>query len=159
MRGSFAVMSPCGAESLSGMASLPLVVVVPGSHAYGDDMWRRLLERSSDEPLGASDCERLRPGLVAQPANTVTSGGLALAGLYLIGRGRGHRDASRWWTFGSMVAAAGVGSMAYHGPGGRLSHWSHDAALTGMMAFVPVDNLWARGRGGKAPAQAGFAAL
>ena len=122
-------------------------------------MWQRLLHRSSDDPLGASDCERLRPGLIAQPANTVTSGGLLLAGLYVIARGRGHRDASRWWTFGGTVGAAGLGSMAFHGPGGRLSHWTHDAALTAMMAFVPVDNLWARRRGPKAPAQAAYAAL
>ena len=122
-------------------------------------MWRHLLERSSDSPLGASDCERLRPGLVAQPANTATSAGLAVAGLYLIARGTGHRHATRWRTFGSAVTAAGLGSVAYHGPGGRLSHWAHDASTTAMMAFVPVDNLWALSKGSAAPAQAGFAAL
>ena len=122
-------------------------------------MWRRLLERGSDAPLGASDCERLRPGRVAQPANTVTSAGLAVAGLYLMARGTGHTHASRWRTFGSAVTAAGLGSVAYHGPGGRLSHWAHDASTAAMMAFVPVDNLWAVRKGSAAPAQAGFAAL
>jgi hypothetical protein len=122
-------------------------------------MWQRLLERSSDTPLGASDCERLRPGRIAQPANTITSAGLAAAGVYLMARGNGHRHATRWRTFGSAVTAAGLGSVAYHGPGGRLSHWAHDAATTAMMSFVPVDNLRALRNGSPAQAYVGYAAL
>lgn len=41
---------------------------------------------------------------------------------------------------GTTVAAAGLGSAAYHGRGGRLAHWTHDATLLAALAFLPVEN-------------------
>lgn len=103
------------------------------------------------QPLGATDCERIRDGRIAQPANTISSAALAVIGLGIVARGRLRSDPRRSYAFGSTVAAAGIGSVIYHGPGGRLGHWVHDATLASMVAFLPIDNLralrsWRAGR-------------
>lgn len=75
-----------------------------------------------------SDCERVLPG-IGQPINTLTSLGITAIGLRLARRNR--RDsrprAARW--AGWALAAAGIGSAVYHGPGGRLAPWLHDVTL------------------------------
>lgn len=89
----------------------------------------------SDRIVAASDCERCRDGLVAQPVNTASSLAYVAAGAWVWATSRraGHPALA-----GSLaIAAIGVGSVAYHGPGGRLGQWMHDAALvaTGALAL------------------------
>lgn len=74
------------------------------------------------------DCERIRPGLIGQPANTISSLAFIAAAVPLARRGRGWR----WVAVAS--AFEGVGSVGYHGPGGRLAKATHDLGLVAMAA-------------------------
>src|SRR5688572_17850800 len=80
-------------------------------------------------PLGASDCERIRPGRIRQPANTISSAVLIPIGALIAARGRRRGARPLAGAFGTAVAAAGAGSVVFHGPGGRGAHWLHDATI------------------------------
>lgn len=83
---------------------------------------------TSDHPA-RSDCERVLP-VIGQPVNTLTSLAIAAMGIRLATRRAGGsrvRPRTRW--AGLALAAAGVGSAVYHGPGGRLAPWLHDVTL------------------------------
>jgi hypothetical protein len=95
--------------------------------------------------LGAGDCERLRDGLVAQPVNTASALAFVAVGAWLVGRGLragagGPPGQARRGTvaFGLAVAAAGVGSVDYHGPGSPAAHLLHDGGLYAVVGFVAV---------------------
>jgi hypothetical protein len=99
-------------------------------------------------PLGAGDCERLRDGLVAQPVNAASALAYLLAAAWLVRRGSRLEAASRReaLAFGLAVAAAGVGSVDYHGPGSPAARWLHDAGLCAAVSFVAVHDLaWLAG--------------
>jgi hypothetical protein len=93
---------------------------------------------ATDLPLGASDCERIRPGPIAQPANTISAAILAATGAWIARYNRHHRHA---WLVGGTVAGAGVGSVAYHGPGGRFAGWAHDATITAMLGVICLEDI------------------
>lgn len=93
----------------------------------------------SVEHVAASDCERCRPGLIAQPVNTVSSLAFVVSGAALLRSGR-RRDSSTpaetavgWWAVG-----AGLGSVAYHGPGTGFGRYLHDASLLGLLGSMAV---------------------
>jgi hypothetical protein len=119
--------------------------------------------------LGAGDCERLHDGLVAQPVNTASALALVAVGAWLIGRGlrpgagpgrqgtEGSEEPRRGASvgrvgFGLAVAAAGIGSVDYHGPGSPAARLLHDGGLYAVVGFVAVAEV-ARlaGRGRLAP--------
>ena len=79
------------------------------------------------------DCEEIRPGWIGQPSNTVTSLAFLLAARPLLRASR--RPGGRAWA-GVAAAAAieGIGSVGYHGPGGRVSKLIHDAGLVALVA-------------------------
>jgi hypothetical protein len=82
--------------------------------------------------VAASDCERIHDGFLAQPANALSSLAFVLAAVPL-----SRRPAWRW--VAAALAFEGVGSVAYHGPGGRVSKFVHDAGLVALAAaFVRV---------------------
>jgi glycerol-3-phosphate O-acyltransferase/dihydroxyacetone phosphate acyltransferase len=98
--------------------------------------------------IGSSDCEAIGPGLVAQPVNTWTSVAYLLAGAWIIARSR------RWLldpsavVFGALVAANGVGSIAYHASADSPGRWMHDLSILGALGFVAgwhVGRLWPAG--------------
>ncbi|HEX6256048.1 MAG TPA: hypothetical protein VFZ70_09575 [Euzebyales bacterium] len=93
---------------------------------------------ATDPPLGAADCERIRPGPIAQPANTISAALLAATGAWIARHNRHHRHA---WLVGGTVAGAGVGSVAYHGPGGRLGGWAHDATIAAMLGVICLEDV------------------
>jgi hypothetical protein len=78
--------------------------------------------------LGAGDCERLHAGLIAQPVNTASALAYVAVGTWLIGR--------RQPVFGLAVAAAGVGSVDYHGPGSPAARLLHDGGLYAVVGLV-----------------------
>jgi hypothetical protein len=83
--------------------------------------------------LGAGDCERLHDGLIAQPVNTASALAYVAVGAWLLARRRP--------VFGLAVAAAGVGSVDYHGPGSPAARLLHDGSLylvVGMVAWHEV---------------------
>jgi len=40
-----------------------------------------------------------------------------------------------------LVAANGLGGIAFHGPGDRASHWLHDTALVGTLAAMGIERV------------------
>jgi hypothetical protein len=79
-------------------------------------------------PLGAGDCERLHDGLIAQPVNTASALAYVAVGTWLLGR--------RQPVFGLAVAAAGIGSVDYHGPGSPAARLLHDGGLYAVAGYV-----------------------
>ena len=89
--------------------------------------------------LGAGDCERLHDGLVAQPVNTASALAYVAVGAWLIGRRSGEPQGGapvRRVVFGLAVAAAGVGSADYHGPGSPAAGLLHDGGLYLVVGLV-----------------------
>ncbi|MBK5224838.1 MAG: hypothetical protein JJE52_18580 [Acidimicrobiia bacterium] len=85
--------------------------------------------------VAASDCERIRPGLIAQPANTASSLAFVLAARPMHRRAEGRWA---WRVVAVATAAVGIGSVAYHGPGGRFSKLVHDGAIVALVASLGV---------------------
>jgi hypothetical protein len=108
--------------------------------------------------LGAGDCERLHDGLVAQPVNTASALAYVAVGAWLVGRGLRSGAAGRSnpgpgrrpvVVFGLAVAAAGLGSVDYHGPGSPAARLLHDGglyAVVGLVAWHEVARRVARAR-------------
>ena len=87
--------------------------------------------------VAASDCERIRPGFIGQPANAASSLAFVAAAVPIWRGATGRRAAWRW--VAAALAFEGAGSVAYHGPGGRASKFVHDAGLLGLaLAFARV---------------------
>jgi len=86
--------------------------------------------------IGASDCERIGTGLIAQPFNTWTSVAYLLAGAWIIVRRRQWRLDPSAVVFGVLVAANGVGSIAYHAAVDATGRWLHDLSILGALGFV-----------------------
>jgi hypothetical protein len=96
--------------------------------------------------VAAADCERSRPGLVAQPINTVSSLAFVAAGVPLA---RDRRRAVR--AVGWAAVATGAGSVLFHGPGGTVGRYLHDASLIALLGLMAVDDA-GRVRGRELPA-------
>lgn len=77
-----------------------------------------------------SDCERIRDGFITQPANTVSSLAFILAAIPIWRTSR----SLGWKLVALALAFEGVGSVAYHGPGGKLSKAVHDIGILGLLA-------------------------
>ena len=85
--------------------------------------------------VATSDCEAVRPGLIGQPANTVSSLGFVAAGA-VIDRMARRRGRPAWRVVAVAAAVEGLGSVAYHGPGGSWSKRLHDAGLVALAASL-----------------------
>ena len=101
--------------------------------------------RTPPRVLATSDCERCRPGLVTQPANTVSSLAYVAAGAGVLVEARrrpatAHPGAA---AVGWSLVAVGAGSVAYHGPGGGVGRWLHDASLLAMTGLVALSDVHA----------------
>jgi hypothetical protein len=94
--------------------------------------------------LGAGDCERLHDGLIAQPVNTASALAYVAVGAWLIGRRRVG--------FGLAVAAAGIGSVDYHGPGSPAARLLHDGGLYAVAGLVAWHEVGRRLRWARLPA-------
>jgi hypothetical protein len=87
--------------------------------------------------VAASDCERIRPGLIGQPANTVSSLAFVVAAVP-IARGARRRRRPAWLAVAVAAVVEGAGSVAYHGPGGTRAKRLHDAGIVALAATVTV---------------------
>ena len=96
-------------------------------------------------PLGAGDCERLHDGLIAQPVNTASALAYVAVGAWLAGRGL-RRDHGGMAAFGLAVAAAGIGSVDYHGPGSPAARLLHDGGLYAVAGYVAWTEVARRAR-------------
>lgn len=115
---------------------MPRGASTAGTRPYAREVLRRRTARV-DLPrvVAASDCEHCRDGLVTQPANTVSSLAYVAAGADLLRR----PDPDR--AFAWAVIAVGVGSVAYHGPGGVLGKWAHDSSLIAMFGLLTLTDV------------------
>jgi hypothetical protein len=104
--------------------------------------------------VAVSDCERIRPGLIGQPMNTVSSLAFVAAAVPIARRARRERS----WVWAGVAAAAaveGIGSVAYHGPGGRAGKAVHDVGLVALATTMAA----ARLREARRPPRPGALAL
>ena len=85
-----------------------------------------------------SDCERVRPGLLGQPMNTASSIAFIATGLWLARKAPQQGDTRDLRHYGAALAIVGVGSVAYHGPGGALAKWIHDVGVTVPLLVLGV---------------------
>lgn len=97
---------------------------------------------SSLPPLGASDCERLRDGLIAQPVNSISSLAYVVAGVWVLRQIR-HVEPPRRplaAAYGVALVGLGVGSAGFHGPGTAPARWLHDLSLADLALVIAVFN-------------------
>jgi hypothetical protein len=101
-----------------------------------------------------ADCERLHDGLLDEPVNALSSVAYIAAGIWVARRDR---------PLGAALVAVGVGSVAYHGFGGRAASWLHDATIVALIIVVVASGrrIWrgARSRPVVAACAAGAFAL
>src|SRR5207248_2965547 len=99
--------------------------------------------------LGGSDCEQIRSGWLAQPANAVSSLAYGAVGAWLLRRPpapAGRRPALL--AGGGALIGVGVGSFAYHGPQPGWAPLAHDGSVLGLAAVMIADNVGLLARGG-----------
>jgi len=87
--------------------------------------------------IAEGDCEEIRPGLVGQPANTLSSLAFVLAAVPIARAARRRREPA-WSAVAVATAVEGLGSVAYHGPGGRWAKALHDSGLVALAAALGV---------------------
>lgn len=90
--------------------------------------------------VAVSDCERIRPGPIGQPANTVSSLAFVVAAVPIAARARDRRSGA-WAAVAASAAFEGIGSVAYHGPGGRVAKVIHDVGLVALIASLATARL------------------
>jgi hypothetical protein len=82
---------------------------------------------------------------VTQPANTASGLAYVAAGAAVLVEARrrpatAHPGAA---AVGWSLVAVGAGSIAYHGPGGGVGRWLHDASLLAMTGLVALSDVHA----------------
>ena len=87
-----------------------------------------------------ADCERLADGLLTQPVNALSSLAFVLVGIGLIARTPAHKVdyRPRARALATALVLVGLGSVAFHGPGGTWADWVHDASITALLVLVIV---------------------
>ena len=92
--------------------------------------------------LGATDCEAFGDGVLVQPVNAITSLSFVGVGLGLAIRGL-RRERTDWQavSFGVILTAIGLGSVAFHGPQPGGSQFAHDVPIAAALLFVLVFDL------------------
>ncbi|MGB8020944.1 MAG: hypothetical protein WCF04_06930 [Candidatus Nanopelagicales bacterium] len=99
--------------------------------------------RQSNDQIGASDCERIGRGPIAQPCNALSSVGYVAAALAVASRlsAPGATRRSEVVGFATALGLVGVGSTLYHGPQTPAAKPMHDwpiPALVGIIVATPV---------------------
>ena len=87
--------------------------------------------------LGSTDCEAIGDGVLAQPVNAISS--LSFVGVGLALAIRGLRPDRKDWqavSFGVILTAVGLGSVAFHGPQPTGSQFTHDVPIAAALLFV-----------------------
>jgi hypothetical protein len=102
-----------------------------------------------DGRLGSPDCERIRPGRIAQPVNTVTSIAFVAAAAVAIeaARRRGPERRTEVLAYSTLLALVGAGSVAFHGPQPQGAKWMHDLPIVGLVALATTTPLVRLSRG------------
>jgi hypothetical protein len=95
---------------------------------------------SASRFVAASDCECARAGWIAQPVNTASSLLYVGAALDLLraARAAGPHVRPTARATAAALAAVGIASVAYHGPGGRAGRRAHDAAIVALHTLLAL---------------------
>lgn len=101
--------------------------------------------------LAESDCERLRPGWLAQPANALSSLSFVAVGVWLLSR---CRKTGGPGTVPAAMALIGVGlgSFAYHGPQPGWGGPVHDVSVGALVVAVAAQTVSCLARRATRPA-------
>ena len=92
--------------------------------------------------LAESDCERLRPGWLAQPANAISSLAYVTVGVWLLWHSvRGGVARPARLAAGCAMVGAGVGSVMYHGPQPGWASPAHDVGVWSLVAVITVQSM------------------
>jgi hypothetical protein len=102
--------------------------------------------------VAESDCERIRPSVIAQPVNTASSLALCASGAWILPR---RPTTGRGLALGTAAIAAGVGSAAYHGPGGRTARIVHDVTAVALCGALGAALMSPRARASRRLAAVG----
>jgi len=88
--------------------------------------------------VGGSDCEHIGRGLLAQPANALSSLAYVLAGVLLLWRALAGRSSAQFApaVYAGTVIGVGIGSAAFHGPMPAWGRFTHDLSIATVLAFV-----------------------
>ena len=88
--------------------------------------------------MGGSDCEHIGRGLLAQPANTLSSLAYVLSGVMLLWRALAGRPSARLApvVYAVTVIGVGIGSAAFHGPMPAWGRFAHDLSIAAVLVFV-----------------------
>ena len=88
--------------------------------------------------MAGSDCEQLRAGWLAQPANTVSCAAFLAVAWWLVYRAGTGADRRGVLLSGALaIAGVGVGSFVYHGPQPAWADPFHGWSVIGL-AFVII---------------------
>ncbi len=95
----------------------------------------------------AGDCERIVDGILNQPVNAISSLAFVTAGVVVSVRARRVHSTGEpiGWIAGVLILT-GFGSAAFHGFGGRVAIWVHDASLAGLLALLVSIEVFRRTR-------------
>lgn len=89
----------------------------------------------------AVDCEQLRDGLLAQPANSLSSLAFVAAGIWIMVRAFRHVLNLDAIAVGLAAVATGMGSVMFHGGSEASAHWLHDTTLLVVFTLVAIRHL------------------
>lgn len=104
---------------------------------------------ASDGRIGASDCERIGDGLLAQPVNALSSAAYVVAAGVVVARLWGSVAERRpeVAAYAGVLALVGIGSVLYHGPQLAGAKLLHDWPIPVLLAIVAGTPLVRRRRG------------
>jgi hypothetical protein len=93
--------------------------------------------------MAESDCEQLRSGWLAQPANAISSAAFAVVGCWLLWQSR-EAGTRRGFlvVVGLAMVGTSVGSVAYHGPQPSWAHVVHDGSTLVVVALITGATMW-----------------
>ena len=93
--------------------------------------------------IGASDCETLGAGLLAQPYNAWSSATFIVVGGLVALRGWRSPTSEQieQVLYGAIVATVGIGSVLFHGPQIPGSRFLHDLPIAAVLLFIVVFDL------------------
>lgn len=87
--------------------------------------------------LGATDCEAIGTGVLAQPVNAISSLAYVAVGLWVLAGSRRRRARSTLERpFALAMIGVGVGSFLFHGPMPPAARWLHDMSIVALLVVL-----------------------
>lgn len=111
-------------------------VIAPSNLAAGGEL---LAGAAFLAELGDTDCESLGDGTLVQPINALTSFAYVVVGVIVaIAAVRRGREPAPSLLFAGLLAAVGLGSVAFHGPQPTGARLMHDLPILLTALFIAV---------------------